>query len=229
MVLWGDSHAASLYPGLKALQGPDIRFRVAQFTMGACPPVLGWQSDKRPTCKAFNDATLQQLQTLKPDVVLLEADWLIYFGAGISGAPEQSALQRTLDQVGSIGVPRVVVFGNLPVWRTAQPKVSVKLWLDTHTLPERTAAYLDSAAARADAAVGAAVSGTGAVFVSPIAKLCDERGCLLTTDHDRWTPVAWDAAHLTAAGSAYLIRRSAGEILGSFAGVLTAGAMTDRG
>jgi hypothetical protein len=100
--------------------------------------------------------------------------------------------------------------------------VSVRLWLQTHALPERTRAYYNTGSARADAEVRAAVAGSGAVFVSPIDELCDERGCLLTTDRDKWTPLAWDAAHLTEAGSVYLITRSAAAIFGGRANVLAA-------
>src|SRR6185312_14650743 len=35
--LWGDSHAAHLYPGLRSLQKRH-QFRIAQFTVSACAP-----------------------------------------------------------------------------------------------------------------------------------------------------------------------------------------------
>jgi peptidoglycan/LPS O-acetylase OafA/YrhL len=222
VVLWGDSHAASLYLGLKALQDHGDRFRIAQFTMGACPPLLGWHTEQRQMCQAFNSATIQRIEELGPDIVVLEADWLLYLSVGMSIESTLPALQSTLSQLKDVGVPRIVVFGNLPVWRTAQPKVSVRLWLQTHALPERTRAYFNTGSARADAEVRAAVAGSGAVFVSPIDELCDERGCLLTTDRDKWTPLAWDAAHLTEAGSVYLITRSAAAIFGGRANVLAA-------
>jgi peptidoglycan/LPS O-acetylase OafA/YrhL len=215
LVLWGDSHAASLYPGLRMLQNEKGSFRIAEFTASACPPVVGQPFAKHPTCKAFNEAVVQKISSLHPDVVLLEGSWWWYL-AGSEGRDklDVAALQTTVNRLESQGVRRVVVFGDVPVWQIAQPKVSVKLWLQTHALPERTRAYLNTASLRADAAVRAAIARTGAVFVSPIDELCNERGCLLTTDRDKWTPLAWDAAHLTEAGSVYLIRRSALQIWG---------------
>jgi peptidoglycan/LPS O-acetylase OafA/YrhL len=215
VVLWGDSHAASLYAGLKALQQQGGGFRIAQLTMGACPPLLGWESARRPNCRAFNTIALQTIKALGAATVLLEADWMFYLPMEAPDRADLTALQATVRQLQSMGVRRIVVFGNLPIWQMPQPRVSVKLWLETHTLPERTERYFNAASVRADAAVRAAMATTGAVFVSPIATLCDARGCLLTTDRSRWTPLAWDAAHLTDAGSIYLIKRSAAGILGS--------------
>src|SRR5690606_26876484 len=44
-VLWGDSHAALLYPGLRQAAGD--RLRLAQFTRSGCRPYL---ASKKPVC-----------------------------------------------------------------------------------------------------------------------------------------------------------------------------------
>ncbi|MCC6503211.1 MAG: hypothetical protein IT362_08770 [Deltaproteobacteria bacterium] len=36
--LWGDSHAAALYPGLKKLKAENNAFSLSQFTSSGCPP-----------------------------------------------------------------------------------------------------------------------------------------------------------------------------------------------
>jgi len=211
VVLWGDSHAASLYAGLQALQNRSGDFRLAQFTMGACPPLLGQQLAEPVGCKSFNDAVFEKIRTLNADTVLLEADWW-YYRAGAAHFADLIHLQETVQRLKASGVRRVVVFGNLPVWQIAQPKVAVKVWLDTHALPERTQAYFNEESRRADARVRAAVANSDAVFVSPISVLCDDSGCLLTTDRTQWTPLAFDSAHLTRAGSIYLVALVAAEI-----------------
>jgi peptidoglycan/LPS O-acetylase OafA/YrhL len=214
VVLWGDSHAASLYAGLKAVQDRAENFRIAQFTANACAPVLGWEYFQHGTCRAFNDAAFERIRSLKPDTVVLEGAWWYYCTTAGDNDLDLAALQSTIRQLQSSGVRRIVVFGDLPVWRMPQPKVGVKLWLDTHALPERTHAYFNDTSAQVDGWVRAAVTQTGAVFVSPIDALCDPRGCLLTTDPARWTPLAWDAAHLSEAGSVYLLSRAADQVLG---------------
>src|SRR5262249_2394231 len=39
VLLWGDSHAASIYPGLRNLS-KSISFGLSQFTASGCPPLL---------------------------------------------------------------------------------------------------------------------------------------------------------------------------------------------
>jgi hypothetical protein len=211
VVLWGDSHAASLYAGLQALQSRSADFRLAQFTMGGCPPLLGQQLAEPAGCKSFNDAVFQKIRTLNADTVVLEADWW-YYRPGAAHYADLAHLKETVQRLKASGVRRIVVFGNLPVWQIAQPKVAVKVWLDTHALPERTRAYFNEDSRRADMRVRAAIVNSDVVFVSPINVLCDDSGCLLTTDRVRWTPLAFDSAHLTRAGSIYLIALVAAEI-----------------
>jgi peptidoglycan/LPS O-acetylase OafA/YrhL len=216
MVLWGDSHAASLYPGLKAQQGKTGGFRLAQFTASACPPVLGQEFSLRDSCKAFNDAAIEKISALKPDTVVMEGNWRFYI-LGSSGwnKLDFARLQATISRLQMIGVRRIVVFGNLPVWKISQPKVGMMVWRDTHKLSDRTRSYFNDASVAADSSIRAAVSRTGAVFVSPIDALCNEAGCLLSADPSKAAPVAWDAAHLSEAGSKLLISKVAGKIIGN--------------
>ena len=215
LVLWGDSHASSLYPGLKALQAHGGNFRIAQFTNSACPPVIGVVTYNRTNCKAFNDDALRTIIALKPDIVLMEGNWWWYFyGPGDWNKLGLDDLRRTVQQVLASGVPRVVVFGDLPGWTMAQPRVALKIWLKTGQVQTRTRSYLNDLSTRTDLQIGQGIASTGAVFVSPIATLCNERGCLTTARDDVWAPVAWDEAHLTQAGSELLVKDTASRIFG---------------
>jgi peptidoglycan/LPS O-acetylase OafA/YrhL len=214
LVLWGDSHAASLYMGLEALQAQGRSIRIGKFTLHSCLPMLGRQFEYSPACAAFNEAAFENVRRLQPDMVVLEGDWWLY--APRDGSQmDLSGLQLTIRRLQQAGVSRIVVFGNLPVWQTAQVRVSMKVWLDTLKVPVRTNEYLVPGSLKVDAMVRQAVAGTGAIFISPIDTLCRQDGCLLTTDSSRWQPVAWDAAHLTRSGSVYLVTRVADEILGT--------------
>ena len=212
VALWGDSHAASLYPGLRARASVD-GFRLAQFTASACPPMIGVRSASRPKCAAFNEAVVQRLRLLKPDVAILEAHWALYQDDG-GQMFDAVALQRTIRELSQAGIPRVVVMGSLPSWKIHQPRVSFVIWRQQHVVPMRSDQLLDSHALAADRWVQQAVAGTGALFVSPLALLCDRDGCLLSTDPRVPTPVAWDNDHLSVAGSRLLADRSLGVILG---------------
>jgi peptidoglycan/LPS O-acetylase OafA/YrhL len=212
VALWGDSHAASLYPGLKAEQKQD-GFRVAQFTASACPPVLGLKSTRRRYCEAFNDAVLAQLKTLKPDVVILEAHWALY--AGNNGWPEldAAALHRTIEALQQAGLRHIIIMGSLPTWKIYQPRVAFEIWRRSGALKDRTAEYLDAAPFTADQFVRDATRGTQATFISPLESLCRDGTCLISTDPNSATPLTWDNDHLSLAGSTYLVEHAFKSVL----------------
>jgi peptidoglycan/LPS O-acetylase OafA/YrhL len=212
VALWGDSHAASLYPGLKAEQ-KQRGFRIAQFTASACPPVLGLKSERRRYCEAFNNAVLGQLQALKPDVVILEAHWALY--AGENGWPELDAatLRRTIAALQQTGLRHIIVMGSLPTWKIYQPRVAFEIWRHSGVLKDRTAEYLDAEPFAADRFVRNATRGTQAMFISPLELLCREGACLISTDPNSATPLAWDNDHLSLAGSAFLAEHAFGSVL----------------
>ncbi len=203
VALWGDSHAASLYPGLQAEQKQRV-FRIAQFTASACPPVLGLKSERRRYCEAFNDAVLGQLRALKPDVVILEAHWALY--TGNNGWPEldAAALHRTIEALQQVGLRHIIVMGSLPTWKIYQPRVAFEIWRRGGVLKDRTAEYLDAEPFAADRFARAATRGTQATFISPLDLLCRDGACLISTDPNSATPLAWDNDHLSLAGSAFL-------------------------
>lgn len=207
VVLWGDSHAASLYPGLLASQRQG-GFRIAQFTASGCPPMIDMASEHRQHCKSFNDAVVAALASLSPDVVVMEAHWALY--AGINGLPtfDPLALRATVQAMQRIGVPRIVVMGSLPTWKIYQPRVAFEVWRERHVLRDRTSEFLDRAPFVADTRVRDAVAGTAAAFVSPLELLCNPAGCLISADSSRPVPVAWDNDHLSIAGSSLLVTRT---------------------
>jgi hypothetical protein len=102
----------------------------------------------------------------------------------------------------------VLVMGSLPTWKIYQPRVAFEIWRQQHVLEDRTREYLDSEPFAADSLARAAVAGTGAVFVSPLALLCNGRGCLLSTEPHAAVPVAWDNDHLSLAGSELVAGRA---------------------
>lgn len=207
VVLWGDSHAASLYPGLRASQRVN-QFRLAQFTASGCPPIINLPTEHRKNCKSFNQSVIEALPSMAPDVVIIEGHWALY--GGINGLPQfdPAALRETVEKIHAIGVRRIIVMGSLPTWKIYQPRASFEIWRRHHELPERSSEFLDASPLAADRMVRAAITGTSAVFVSPIEQLCDSRGCLISADPRRPIPMAWDNDHLSVAGSSLLVTRA---------------------
>ncbi len=217
VLLWGDSHADSLSPGIAALSNGGRQFALMQRTASACPPVIGFEISKRPHCRAINDDNLRLITETRPETVLLAANWTLYDGGGWERL-DPTALARTVSMLRAAGVGRVVVIGQLPRWQISQPTALLTQWREAGTLPTHNDRYLRPSAWPADRAVGAAAGSAGAHFLSPMSHLCDATGCQLTVRAGGTTyPVSWDDAHLTGQASLVLARQWRSELLGDIA------------
>ena len=202
VVLWGDSHAASLYPGLRSLIADDgSPYRLAQFTASACPPVAGFKMASRPHCEANNEHVLRFVERERPDTVVMLASWSFYTG----GAFEKLAftdVARTVEQLRKLGVRKLVVLGPLPRWLEHQPNIVLREWQRTHTIVERSRIGFDDRILAFDKDLAAALADSPSTFVSPLQTLCTADGCPLVTRRGAQVfPMAWDDAHLTLEGA----------------------------
>ena len=79
VILWGDSHAASLFSGLKAAtdqRGLNLYAAMA----GGCPPVadIAAATGDYASCPQFNDRMLAYIERSGARVVVLSAHWALY-------------------------------------------------------------------------------------------------------------------------------------------------------
>lgn len=210
--LWGDSHAASLYAGLRdesTRDNPGAGFRLAQFTAAACPPLMPAPAHSVVQCNRTNQAVLERIAAERPATVILAGHWSKYGTDSESLRANLASLRQTVARLRSMGVGQVVVFGNFPTWTLAPPRILLNQWNQTGSVPARTTDHLDPASVAVDLAVKHAMIGSGAVFVSPIERLCDESGCLVSTQRQGvFRSIAFDLSHLTAEGSRALVERS---------------------
>jgi peptidoglycan/LPS O-acetylase OafA/YrhL len=87
IVVWGDSHADALFPGI-AMIGEDHGLSTRQVTRTACPPLLGAERvssgsnpkrGKTSACTKFNAALLERLkEDPRPSLVVIAARWSMY-------------------------------------------------------------------------------------------------------------------------------------------------------
>jgi peptidoglycan/LPS O-acetylase OafA/YrhL len=200
VLVWGDSTAAALLPGLrKAQQTHD--FGLAQFTSSSCIPALNTDVAGTPNCRAVNDKILSLARELKPDIVLLHGTWDRYLD-GV--AATVIALKKETNA-------RVVVLGSVPWWKRGLPNEVLRYFMLHHRLiPERSsrAAADGSAAAFRDRLVP-----LGAEFISAWDVMCNADGCLALIGDTAGDLSASDQAHLTEKGSVFLIQSIIDEVL----------------
>jgi peptidoglycan/LPS O-acetylase OafA/YrhL len=210
LMLWGDSHAAQLVPGLRSLQTDTHAFRFAQFAASACPPILMVKISWPSRCVEINNFVLGRIKETKPDVILIVGNWLLYQQEEKLWNFNPSELANTVRLVEAAGAKRVVLIGQVPKWKIFGPKIMAELFLRTHNIPERTTLYLEPRSLAVDHILQSAIAETNATLISPSVYMCNQGGCLIRSNSE---PVYFDDNHLTVAGSNLLIRRISKNLL----------------
>jgi peptidoglycan/LPS O-acetylase OafA/YrhL len=197
VVLWGDSHAAHLFPGLE--EAARDRFTLTQLTAGSCPPILDTDFRARPKCRAINDGVLARIARERPHEVILSCYWPEY---------AWQKLPVTIDRLLAAGVERVLVVGPGPLWPSQLPGLlyaRAKADGPSHRFPRRLSTGTDEKQISFDEQLAKAIARPGVSYVSVLSILCNESGCLTSTRDDASSITTWDMFHLTSEGSKYVV------------------------
>jgi hypothetical protein len=198
--LWGDSHAAHLYPGLE--ESAHRRFTLTQLTASWCAPILDMiDVHARPRCKAINDGVFKRIALERPQLVILSAYWPAY--------PSWTKLPATIDALLAAGVGRVVVVGPGPRWNNGVPQLLYTRAVEdvlSHRSPLRLRTDASVEQNAFDVRLAKAVARPGVSYISTLSILCNNSGCLTRTREDDVSSlVFWDIFHLTTEGSRYVV------------------------
>jgi peptidoglycan/LPS O-acetylase OafA/YrhL len=204
ILVWGDSTAGALLPGLRKAQ-ETRSFGIAQFTSSSCIPALNADVAGTPNCRAINDKILSLVREVRPDVVLLHSTWDRYLD---NVAETVVALKKHTNA-------RIVVLGSVPWWKRGLPNEVMRYFMLHHGLiPERS----DRAEAdKSGATLRAKLVPLGAEYVSVWDALCNADGCLTRIGDSARDISASDQVHLTEKGSEFLIEAIIDRLLGEAA------------
>jgi peptidoglycan/LPS O-acetylase OafA/YrhL len=210
VLLWGDSHAAHLYPGLKSVRSTRS-FDIVQWTAAACPPTVRRFMQESPTCSARRATAWRKLTRLKPDTILLAGAWELYLERGESEADIVRAVEETIRQLKADGDKEIVVFGPGPTWNASLAIDLFRFMVlkRLNEIPERYGHPFE-AAWHLDAAMAAQAQELGVRYVSVLNFFCNESGCRTVGDRSIPKPdlLYRDRDHLSATGSKDLIMHS---------------------
>jgi len=205
--LWGDSHAAHLYPGLAHIQG-NSGFALAQFTASACPPILDHDVkhiylDVRQVqfCQNVNDFVFRKIEELQPQVLVLAAQW---WEVSID---DLGKLDLTIRRLKNAGIQHIMLVGPVPVWNPSLPKLLLNFYQTS--VPQHVPDRMEGAALNPDIEkkLQEIAAKEGIEFVSAIDVFCRKNECLTKVGNGPGDIVVWDSAHLTDAGSDLLASR----------------------
>ncbi len=124
-ILWGDSHAAYLAPGLSHfLEKNGYGFN--QYTSADCKPKRIQLETEPKDCFSINLKVLDLISSNKPEIVFLHGNW---------ESNHLDSLQDIYSHLIQKGI-KVLVIGPAPKWSESPSKILFKYWRQYNKLPE---------------------------------------------------------------------------------------------
>jgi len=200
--IWGDSHAARLYPGIASLIGSETP--IYQATRSSCPPILDFAG---PVCIESNAFILSIINKSKPHTVILFGAWGRYGADWSTGSMDQQKLLKTIHEISSLGIKKILVLGPAPEWSDPLPRLVFKSWskdLLEHRIPERLIIGLKSDTKTIDKQFKEFIPHSAGELVSIYDILCTFDGCLTYTKKVPHNLTTWDYGHLTTEGAMFV-------------------------
>ena len=201
ILLWGDSMAAHLYPGLKSLQ-QKYGFELIQRTSSSCPPSTSNNYKHVGNCDTINEATRQFIEVYKPQKVIL---------AGRFPTEEiilDHDLRELIKFLRAESIREIVILGPMPDWQPNLRSILLNSNFSDNLVPVTMAPPREwyEKVIKQDALLKKISEKYQITYISPLSLLCDAKGLcrvyvssnfpdgLITADHD----------HLTDDASKYL-------------------------
>jgi peptidoglycan/LPS O-acetylase OafA/YrhL len=201
--LWGDSHAAALYPGLKHLQDiGSYAFGIAQRTGAVCPPLL---NDARPWCNEINNSSFNLIKELKPEIVMMYAYWAdgLDGKGGLAGLYDLKQLDVTVAELKKTGIQRIILMGPTPYWNNSLPHNIVENWKKGNPLskPPLRLGYgtfgLNEKLPFYNQQMQAMAKRLDVSYIAGMDYFCTAEGCLTRDSEDGTNVTSIDYGHLT--------------------------------
>lgn len=215
LVLWGDSHAAALYSGLRVLQR-ERTFGLTQLTESGCPPLFGVNSIFQADCPAINESVFRRIVEMQPEILLIHASWVHEHYP----LEEEELRKRFLQLLSRFRAEflhtKVIILGPIPRWDPALPKMLNSYVHQNHVLPPVYAEDPNEEEAKKvqqfDRLMRNISDAEGVSYISTWSIFCDGIRCRTRFGDQSHMLMTVDEGHLTPFASEYLIRQIESEI-----------------
>lgn len=195
VLVWGDSHAAALSIGIRALHPNAL-----QYTSDNCPPIYGRNYVTAKYCGDTNRYVVEEIRRVQPELVFIDAYWHAYYSGG-----RLSLLSDTVATIKQVAPnTKVVIVGNVPLWTGGLPRFMLKHGMSLHgDVTLRLPHYEELK--RIDGYLRSVADESGAIFVSALDAFCKDAACRVIVPLNGSPSLAtYDYGHLTEAGSIHL-------------------------
>ena len=195
VMIWGDSHAQQLAPGLKSNLPPN--WQLLQIASSGCNPNIYEDSpSSKIQCVQSNYFAIKTIKEAKPDVVVV---------AQREGHTTEG-FREIATRLKELGVPKVVFVGPTPHWTSALPSIIARqLW---EAKPRRTYVGIDGETLEINNRLQREfhVDSTQK-YANVIDLFCNKEGCITYFGDDIASGItAFDEGHLTPVASNYLAK-----------------------
>ena len=210
IVIFGDSYAASLYPGLNYVRNKEFNdVGITQMTDGNGPPFFkNGKTDDGKTLVEANNNRIKIVSEIKPQIVLI--NWMVG-GANDVTTKEESLLEinKTIDKIISISpTSKVIIVGSFPKWKATLRRQMINYFKKTQLDPPFYISYgLDYADKEFDLFLSKNIKIENVKYISPYDYMCTVEGCLTRVTDNASDLTAVDWGHLTNAGSIFLAEK----------------------
>ncbi len=195
LLLWGDSHAAALYPGLSVLAAQNDK-SLAQYTAALCKPLID-DTSLSNACLESNKQVFQLISKQRPRAVLLHARW--------DTSRDPILIKQTIEELRMAGIENLFLVGPSPRWNDDLPKIVFNYYRKNHQIPpQRSSECRFEDAQRDDKVFSELADQLHIRYVTFSGLLFSSLGCLLRTSPDSRDVMMFDADHLTVAGSRFV-------------------------
>jgi peptidoglycan/LPS O-acetylase OafA/YrhL len=210
VVVWGDSHAASLFPGINNIQN-DNSYDLGQFTASGCPPIRYMLFRERIECENLNSQVIEKIKVLKNVSVIMAANWIRYSEDfrkenKVADQDFEPHLIDTIMFLKKINIKQIYLFGQLPSFKASQESIALR-YGDKDDFFRTNQSYSKDLFLINEKIRQIAFK-TNINFISPLDLICNPKGCELSILKKEFDPMSYDEAHLTIKGSNKLIQRA---------------------
>lgn len=218
LMIWGDSFAAALYPGIQALS-KQHNFGITQITAGNSPPFLFEDkiaADGNSLLKNTNYA-IDIIEREKPELILIS--WMIS-GMNAPSSSYQATIDGLSESLSKVKAAspnsQIVIVGPVPQWKK-NLYIVILDFLKNKPMNTKFGDYmsfgLEPGYKEWDEYLAQEVPKLGVKYISAYDALCRGSGCRVKVGEGALNLTAVDFGHLTKAGSEYLVSKISGDIL----------------
>ena len=198
VLLFGDSHAAHLYPGLLSIKD-GYELTLAQLTYTQCH--VG-ENAPNSHCDEKYSYVLEAIQRLQPKLIIIAKKY--------NNLGEIEAIARQIREFKQISKAKIIMVGPVPQWNPQLPDALVSYYfhqMPLNTIPYRMFYRTDSFAAKVDEHARSMAQTLAVSYFSPINYFCNKEGCLTRYGDAFEDLTSWDSAHLTVKASVFAVKK----------------------